>query len=255
LSGQIVSAHGRDGTEHFSKYMVSNKTCQRLWLLAGFVIGALIGAPLSRAADTPSFVQFEKADTTSGYLARLLINETPFPGERAYESEADTKAAMLEILWVLDSRINNIPQGYTQQQVAGVKSRNIIDVITGTGGRRQCEGFYRSDAGQFVTDARVEERLNYLLKIANSGDKPGRFASLLNYGQGLARAYVKGGMEGADRFADLKRVGSTAVTGHAFSWMTDVNSYHPGGNFVTIPDTDAGSLGGNRFFTLRRNPK
>jgi hypothetical protein len=206
------------------------------------------------AADAP-FAQIDRADTTTGYLARLLINESPFPGERAYESETDTKAAMLEILWVLDSRINNIPKGYTQQQVAGVRSKNIIDVITGTGGRRQCEGFYRNDAGQFVTDARVDERLNYLLKIANSGDKPGKFAGLLNYAQGLARAYFKGGMEGADRFAGLTRVGSVPVTGHAYSWMTDVDSYHPGGNFVTIPSTDDGSLGGNRFFTLRKDPK
>jgi len=45
------------------------------------------------------------------------------------------------------------------------------------------------------------------------------------------------------------------VTGRAYSWMTDVDSYHPGGNFVSIPSTDDGSLGGNRFFTLRKDPK
>jgi hypothetical protein len=208
------------------------------------------------AAQTSSpFVQLDRPDTSSGYLARLLINEVPFPSERAYESEADTKSAMFEILWVLHSRIHLIPKGYTQQQVAGVRSPDIIDVITGTGGRRQCEGFYRNAAGQFVTAPRVEERLNYLLKIANSGGKPGRFAALLNYAQGLARAYVKDGIEGADRYAGLKQVGPVVVTGHAYSWMTDVDSYHPGGNFVSIPSTQDGSLGGNRFFTLRKVPK
>jgi hypothetical protein len=37
--------------------------------------------------------------------------------------------------------------------------------------------------------------------------------------------------------------------------MTDVDSYHPGGNFVSIPNADDGSMGGNRFFTLRKEPK
>jgi len=205
-------------------------------------------------ASSP-FVQLDRPDTTAGYLASLLINEVPFPGERAYVSEADTKDAMLQILWVLDSRIHEIPPGYLQQQVAGVRSQNIIDVITGTGGRRQCEGFYRNAAGQFITDARVQERINYLLRIANSGKQPGRFANLLNHAQGLARAYVKNGVEAADRYAGLKQVGPLSVTGHAYSWMTDVDSYHPGGNFVSIPDASAGSLGGNRFFTLRKVPK
>lgn len=207
------------------------------------------------AQDTSPFAQLDRPGTTAGYLARLLINEVPFPGERAYESEADTKGAMFEILAVLDSRLHRIPKGYTQQQVAGVRSADIIDVITGTGGRRQCEGFYRNAAGQFVTEPRVEDRIRYLLKIANSGSKPGRFAVLLNHGQGLARAYVKDGIEGADRYAGLKRVGPVQVTGYAYSWMTDVDSYHPGGNFVSIPSAEQGSLGGNRFFTLRKEPK
>jgi hypothetical protein len=215
------------------------------------VLSTIIGS----SAASAQFVQFGRPDTTAGYLARLLVNETPFPGERAYESEADTKGAMLQVLWVLHCRLHFIPKGYTQQQVAGVRSRDIIDVIAGTGGRRQCEGFYRNAAGQFVTEPRVEERLNNLLQIANSGGKPGRFATLLNYAQGLARAYVKEGIEGADRFAGLKHVGSVAVTGRAYSWMTDVDSYHPGGNFVNIPSAEEGSLGGNRFFTLRKEPK
>lgn len=225
-------------------------------------IGIFLLAPLAllawtasaRAAGAP-FAQMDPATTPGGYLARLLINEVPFPGEREYESERDTETAMFQILWVLHSRIHLIPARYTQQQVAGVRSANILDVITGGGGRRQCEGFYQDAQGRYVTDARVEERLNYLLKIANSGGKPGRFANLLRFGQGLARAYVKDGIEGADRFANLKRIGPVEVTGHAYSWMTDVDTYHPGGNFVSIPSADDGSLGGNRFFTLRKYPK
>jgi len=202
-----------------------------------------------------SFVNIDPANTTTGYVARLLINESAFPGERGYISEADTEASMLAIIWVLDSRINYIPQGYTQKQVAGVRSQDIIDVITGTGGRRQCEGFYRDAAGNFVTDSRVDARLENLIRIANSGGKPGRFARLLTYAQGLSHAYHRGGIEEADRFAGLSQIGPVSVTGRAYSWMTDVNSYHPGGNFVTIPSSEDGSLAGNRFFTLRKNPK
>jgi hypothetical protein len=201
------------------------------------------------------FAQLDSPTTASGYLARLLINEVPFPGERAYESEAATKKAMVQILWVLHSRMHLIPTGYTQQQVAGIRSENIIDVITGTGDKRQCEGFYRNSAGKFVTDARVDERIDYLLKIANKGNKPGRFSTLLNFGQDMARAYVNEGIKEADHFADLKWVGRIEVTGHAYSWMTDINNYHPGGNFVSIPSEQEGSLGGNRFFTLRKEPK
>ncbi len=204
---------------------------------------------------TAGFVQIDSPDTTNGYVARPLINESPFPGERGYVSETDTKGAMLQSLWVLHSRLHLIPTGYRQQQVTGVNTTDIIDIITGTGGRRQCEGFYRDAKGNFVTDSRVEERLKYLLKIANSGGKPGKFAGLLNYAQGLASAYLHGGIEEADRYAGIQLVGTVPVTGHAYSWMTDIDNYHPGGNFVSIPSTDEGVLGGNRFFTLRKFPK
>lgn len=221
----------------------------------GLALTASIGLFVPWAWAAPTFAGIDRKDTVSGYLARLLINETAFPGERGFLSEADSKGSMLAVLWVLHGRIQHIPAGYRQVQIAGVRSANIIDVITGGGGKRQCEGFYLNAAGQYVTAPRVEERVDNLLSIANRGGKPGRFAGLLNYAQGLSRAYLKDGIEGADRFAGLKRVGNTEVTGRAYSWMTDVGSYHPGGNFVAIPSAQDGSLAGNRFFTLRKVPK
>ena len=215
----------------------------------------LLAAALTPIRVAGQFARTAPANTTNGYVARLLINETPFPGERSYKCESDTKAAMLQVLWVLYSRIHHIPDRYSQWQVAGVRSSNIIDVITGTGGRPQCEGFYRDARGRFVTEPRVEERLKYLLQIANYGGKPGRFANLLNYAQGLADAYLKGGIDEADRYAGLKYVGSVRVTGRGYSWMTDLDIYSPGGNFISIPSADDGALGGNRFFTLRKNPQ
>jgi hypothetical protein len=213
---------------------------------------AAVALPVHAAAE---FVRVDPANTTNGYLARLLINEAPFPGEYDYISENDARNAMLQILWVLHSRIQFIPDRYQQQWIAGVRSTDIIDIITGTSDRPQCEGFYRDARGRFVTSPRVNERFNYLLKIANSGGKPGRFAGLLNYAQGLATAYVNGGIEGADRYAGITKIGSIKVTGRAYSWMTDLDRYNPGGNFVSIPNEYDGSLGGNRFFTLRKFPQ
>lgn len=206
------------------------------------------------ACAAEPYARLKPADTREGYLARLLINETSFPGEPRYISEQDTQSAMLSILWVLHSRIHYIPPGYTQKQIAMVRSEDIIDVIVGPGERRICEGFYRDARGKFVSAPRVEKRIDYLLKIANSGDKPGRFASLLNYAQGLASAYTTEGIRGADRFAGLHNISGVPVTGRAYSWMTDQDCYHPGGRFVFIPNQLHGSLSGNRFFSLKKDP-
>ncbi len=221
---------------------------------AMFLLGALLGASMTTVAQA-QFARLEPESTRAGYLGALLVNETPFPGERGYVSEEDTKAAMLAILWVVHGRLCAVPTPYTQWQVAGVKTTSLTGIIAGEGDRRQCEGFSRDGAGRPVVAPRVMERLHNLLGIANRGGQPGRFARLLNFGQGLATAYVAAGIGGADRFAALRRIGSVEVTGRAFSWMTDKDYYKPGGNFVRIPDSDSGSLGGNRFFTLRKFPQ
>ena len=64
---------------------------------------------------------------------RLLINEGPFPGERGWESEADSKDAMRQVLLVLDARLNHIPPRYTQTQIAAVKTDDIIVLMTAGG--------------------------------------------------------------------------------------------------------------------------
>ena len=215
--------------------------------IVGWVL--LFCAVRAGAAD---FARLEPASSASGYLARLLANESPFPGERGFVSEADTKATMLSILWVLHARMNHVPPGYKQEEIAAIRSQNVIEVITA---KNQCEGFSKDAAGKTVAAPRVEARIQNLLKIANSGGQPGRFANLLNFVQGLASAYLAGGVPGADRFAGLTVVNQVAVTGRAYSWMTGMDYYNPGGNFVTIPDAQQGLLGGNRFFTLRKDPK
>lgn len=207
---------------------------------------------LGAAARGGDYVRFEPATTEAGYLARLLVNESPFPGERGYLSEFDTKATMLSVLWVLHSRMHHVPEGYTQEQIASVRASNVVELITA---KNQCEGFYRDAEGKPAFAARVEDRIRNLERIANGGGKPGRFAGLLNFGQNLASAYCAGGIAGADRFAGLEVVGRIPVTGRAYAWMTDMDCYNPGGNFVSIPDGLQGGLGGNRFYTLRKEPR
>ena len=199
-------------------------------------------------------VELAPASKPEGYIARLLINEAPFPGERGYVSEEDTKATMLAILWVLHSRIAHIPDGYRQKEIATVETDDVLDIITAGGEKGQVDGFYRNTRGQCVTVARVEERIANLLKIAGTGT-PGRFARLLQYGQDLASHYVRGGMKEADRFAKLTKVERVPVTGRAYAWMTDRDYYKPGGRYVRITNQLGGVLGGNRFFTLQEmNP-
>ncbi|HBC87513.1 MAG TPA: hypothetical protein DCZ94_11205 [Lentisphaeria bacterium] len=203
----------------------------------------------STFSQSAKFAEVDGVEYVSGYLARLLINENPFPGEKGYKSLDDSKIGMVQILWVLHSRLKYIPAGYRQEHVANIKSEDIIDIITAQG---QCDGFSRDEKGVAVVVPRVEKRLNYLLNIANKGDKPGKFSELINYGQGLARAYAEGGIDKADRFAGLEIIKNIMVTGRAYSWMTDKDYYRPGGDFVYIPDSLSGSIGGNRFYTLKK---
>lgn len=188
--------------------------------------------------------------TVEGYLAALLVNEVAFPGERGYVSEADTCRGMENILLVLDARLFHTPPRYTRFQIAMTDSDDLTDIISVGGVHGQVEGFYRDEQGRLRTVPRVSERIAYLLKIANTGE-PGRFARLLNHASELARAYTGQLRRPPNLFEPLRRVHQIPVTGRAYSWMTDRDYFHSGGNFIRIPNDLKGSLSGNRFFSLR----
>lgn len=216
----------------------------RIALLVGLAISPI---RLTAAVSLPS------PQTDAGFVAYLLINETPFPGEQSYRSEADTLTAMDSILNVLIARLSHVPPHYRQSQVAAVTTNDIIDIITAGGVRGQVDGFYRDSSGRLQMNSRVTQRINHLLNIANDG-KPGRFARMLNHAVEVANGYTRSAAAPKDLFVGLAWVEGIAVTGRAYSWMTDQSYFHPGGNFVRIPGTQSGSHGGNRFFTLRKNP-
>lgn len=207
---------------------------------------ACLLAPPAGAAN----VNLAPAGSERGYLARLLINEVPFPGERGWESETDSKDAMRQVLLVLDARLHHIPPRYTQVEIATVETESMIAIMTAGGVHGQLDGFYLDPAGQPTTVPRVKSRIDYLTNIAGQG-KPGAFARLLNHAQSLADAYFARRLHERDIFESLSSIAGTAVTGRAYSWMTDVGQFHPGGRYVRIPDQHHGGLGGNRFFTLK----
>lgn len=210
--------------------------CLGLWALPGMAAPRVVLVPAAEPA---------------GYIARLLINETPFPGERGYVSEEDSKATMRALLLVLDARSNRIPPGYTREEIAATHSSNVVDIITAGGLHGQMEGFYRDSKGRPAMAARVNARVANLVRIAGEGE-PGRFARLLNYAQAAASDYLAGKPPEPDLFASLASIPPVKVTGHAYGWMSDQDYYHPGGDFVRIPDRHRGRLGGNRFFTLEK---
>src|ERR1041385_8130234 len=86
-------------------------------LICGVVATVMIASSMVFAQTGANFVQIDAPNTVSGYLARLLINEVPFPGERAYVSETETQTAMVQILWVLHSRLRLTPAGYRQEHI------------------------------------------------------------------------------------------------------------------------------------------
>ncbi len=192
--------------------------------------------------------------TLEGYLTALLINEVAFPGERGYISEKDTMRGMENILLVLDSRIYYVPPLYSRQHIAQTSSDKLIDIITAGGVHGQVEGFFLNEEGIPTALPRVGERIQYLLTIAEDGP-PGRFARLLNHAGSLAKTYVAYLQRPENLYANLRFISGVPVTGRAYSWTTDHHHFHPGGNYIKIPNDYRGSLSGNRFFSLRNlNP-
>jgi hypothetical protein len=218
------------------------------------LLAVLAAAVMLLPSPAQAEVTLPAVSRVDGYVCRLLINEVPFPGERGYTSEADTMLAMEGLLRVLDARLKHIPPGYTQQQIAAVRTSNIVDIITAGGEKGQFDGFYRDASGTPVMVPRITERIDNLLKLAARG-QPGKFARLLEHAAALARDYTTGALSCRDPHEDVRVVNGVPATGRAYAWMTDEPQYSPGGNFLRIPDDQAGSLGGNRFFTLRKNPR
>lgn len=214
-------------------------------------IVGIIAFALFPSGAHPKQVTLPSKETPSGYIALLLINEVPFPGDSTYISERNSKQAMTAIFAVLVNRLQHVPHPYTQDEVAGIRTRSILDIITVGGVGGQVEGFYKNDRGEYVVLPRVSRRVEHLLAIANQGT-PGTFARLVEFAATVPKDYFEKNSSVEDMYANLRTVRQVPVTGRAYAWMTNIHHLNPGGNFIVVPTQDQGTLGGNRFFTLRK---
>src|SRR5215216_6443717 len=131
LESQLVKVNTLESTPMMKRRPLAISSLDRV-LLPLLIFGAF-GLPRELHAQ----VTLSASSSVEGYVSRLLINEVPFPGERRYVSEADTMLAMEGLLRVLDARLKHVPHGYTQQQIAAVRTDNIIDIITAGGEKGQ----------------------------------------------------------------------------------------------------------------------
>jgi hypothetical protein len=221
-------------------------------LLTAFLAGSLAALAEKHPAGVSDALSLPPASCTTGFVARLLINEVAFPGERGFSDEADSRAAMAAILHVLDARLNHVPPGYRAEELRATRANDLAGIIVANDGSDQCTGFFRDETGRLRVEARVEERLDHLLGLARKAPEPTRVTRLLAFAHGLAEAYLQGGIDGLNRYEKLSKIDGVAVTGRAYAWQSDRHPGNPGEGYVAIPDAEEGRLGGNRFYTLRQ---
>ena len=184
-------------------------------------------------------VSLPSPQTEIGFIAHLLINEAPFPGERAYVSEADTMQTMDSILNVLVARLAYVPVPYRQTRCRGGHHRQYSrHHHRGRGprtGRRILPRLqWTPDGGQPCDRAHRQPH-----EIANTG-QPGRFARLLDHAVSVSSDYARRSTIPYDPYARLTVVDGIPVTGRAFSWMTDQSFYHPGRQFCPYSRRQSG---------------
>ena len=147
-----------------STQFLNYKNCNiRFWLC--FILFVLL---FVQSSNSYAKVKLPPPSTIEGYITLLLINEAPFPGEKNYKNEKDTKLAMLSILVVLDNRLKHIPPGYKQKYIATVRTKNIVEIIAAGGKRGQVDGFYLDSNGKPAIVPRVTRRVKNLLNMAQN---------------------------------------------------------------------------------------
>jgi hypothetical protein len=190
----------------------------------------LTTSPTASAAP----IALPDSSTVAGAVARLLLAESLTPATKAYD-EAQVKRGMQAMKAALSNRLSHNPA-----QFGAPKATSVLDILTAPG---QFAGFSRDAKGALVIDKAVQDRLNDILKKANTG-KPGKYYQLVQNANEVAAAPAN------DPWAKLTTVGKIKVVGGTFGWRR-AGSGSPGGSFVAIP---GGLLGGNQFYTIK-SPK
>ena len=173
--------------------------------------------------------------TVEGVVTRLLIAESRNPDFSQYD-EAQVKRGMEAMKAVLHNRLHNHPK-----QFGAPNAVNYIDIITAPG---QFHGFSKDALGDVVISPDVQQRINAVLKKANTG-APRRFVHFVENAINVAHGCIN------DPFAGVTNIGSVQVTGGGFGWRS-AHSSDPGGRLIPIPVQMGGVIQGNKFYALKK---
>jgi len=190
--------------------------------------------PLQYAAVRADNVTLPDKDTDEGLLARLLIAESLTPNRAQYDADS-VKKGMRAMKAAVDNRLKNKPA-----QFGAPNAKNYVDIVGAAG---QFAGFSKN-AGKIVISSEVQARIDDVLKKANSG-KPGKYAAFVENSIAVAKNPVD------DPFKDVKKIGTVEVLGGSFGWRP-VDKGSPGGNFLAIPASQGGIVGGNQFYSVKK---
>ncbi len=182
-------------------------------------------------------IQLPSITTVEGVVVRLLLVETSAPGLAQY-NEASALQAMQAMKAVVHNRLHNFPA-----QFGAPNATSYIDIITVPG---QFTGFSRDSHGNVAISADQQKRIDELLNLANTGT-PGKFSRFVSNAINVANSNVQ------DPFANVKKIGTVAVTGGGYGWRA-TRLADPGGNFVPIPTSLGGVIQGNKFYALKAKP-
>lgn len=189
----------------------------------------------------PSNVTLPPITTKEGVIARLMLAEVKNPGYSNYSAD-DSKQSMRIIDKVLENRLTK-PGLFNASGAT-----NEVDIITAPG---QFDGFSKDSNGNVVISSSVQQRIDDIMAIANSGP-PGPYANFVQNAIGVAN----GTITSLDPFKDISNINGQSVEGDVYGFRT-AGSSAPGGTFVAIPDNDGqatdGVFNGQQFYTLSSN--
>ena len=138
---------------------------------------------------------------------------------------------------VVDNRLRHqLPENF-----GAPGATDYADIITAP---NQWAGFSQDDNGNVQIANTVLNRINQVLRIANTGAARVLTSSFVQDVLDVATKPV------VDQFASLTKIGDIAVAGGAYGFRTE-GSNDPGGSQIAVPEPQGGIIAGNQFYTLR----
>ncbi len=174
-------------------------------------------------------------DSDLGVVVHLLLAESQTPSFAAYHVPSVLRG-MHAMKATVANRLALNPSWF-----AAAGASNFRDIVSAPG---QFRGFSKDSTGRLVLHPSVLQRILEIVSQATA-DPGGRFASHVELARSVSEASV------SDPFVLLRKIGDVQVLGGTYGWRT-AGSSAPGGRFVQVPEADGGVIGGNQFYTLKK---